>query len=89
MRVTVIFTDATVYVDGEARRVALPSHDPNWHALQWSGEFGDVEVRVGAAFMITDPAIVEPFVVAWRAAAPTVGSPATPPGQPATGVEEM
>jgi hypothetical protein len=86
MRVTVIFPDATVYVDGEARQVALPAHDPNWHALQWSGEFGDVEVRIGAAYMITDPAIVEPFVAAWRAAVPALASPS---GQPATGVEEM
>jgi len=89
MRVTVIFPDATVYVDDAARRVELPPHDPNWRALQWSGERGDVEVRVGAAFAINDPAIVEPFVAAWRAAAPTPAAPAVPPGQPATGVEEM
>jgi hypothetical protein len=86
MRVTVIFPDATVYVDGEARHVALPPHDANWRALQWSDDRGDVEVRVGAAYMITDPAIVEPFVAAWRAVAP---APVAPPGQPATGVEEM
>lgn len=86
MRVTVIFPDAAVYVDGEARQVALPAHDPNWRALQWSGERGDVEVRVGAAFSINDRAIVEPFVAAWRAAAP---SPVALSGQPATGVEEM
>ncbi|MEY4103790.1 MAG: hypothetical protein RLZZ217_922 [Planctomycetota bacterium] len=86
MRVTVIFPDATVYVDGEARQVALPAHDPNWRALQWHGDRGDVEVRVGAAFAINDSAIVEPFVAAWRAAVP---APASPSGQPATGVEEM
>lgn len=86
MRVTVIFPDATVYVDGEARHVALPPHDANWRALQWSGDRGDVEVRVGAAFAINDPVIVGPFVLAWRAAAP---APVAPPGQPATGVEEM
>lgn len=86
MRVTVIFPDATVYVDGEARHVELPPHNANWRALQWSGDRGDVEVRVGAAFAVNDPAIVEPFVAAWRAAPP---APVAPPGQPATGVEEM
>lgn len=89
MRVTVIIADSAVYVDGDARRVELPPHDPNWRALQWNGEFGDVEVRVGAAYMVADPAIVEPFVAAWRAAAPSPVAPAVPPGQPAAGVEEM
>jgi hypothetical protein len=89
MRVTVIFDDSTVYVDGAARRVELPPHDANWRALQWHGEFGDVEVRIGAAYLVTDAAIVEPFVAAWRAAAPTPAAPAVPPGQPAAGVEEM
>lgn len=86
MRVTVIFSDSTVYVDGEARHVVMPTHDPNFRAIQWYGEHGDVEVCVGAAFAINDPAIVEPFVAAWRSAAP---APVAPPGQPATGVEEM
>lgn len=88
MRVTVIFDDSTVYVDGAARRVELPPHDANWRALQWHGEFGDVEVRVGAAYMVTDATIVDPFVAAWEAAAPPPAPP-VPPGQPAQGVEEM
>lgn len=86
MRVTVIFDDATVYVDGDARVVQLPAHDANWRAIQWGGARGDVEVRVGAAFSIDDWALVAPFRAAWEAAAPR---PAQPPGQPAQGVEEM
>jgi hypothetical protein len=85
MRVTVIFPDAAVYVDGVARHVELPPHDTTWRALQWSGQRGDVEVRIGPAFSIADERIVAPFVRAWELAAPA----AAPPGQPATGVEEM
>lgn len=86
MRVTVIPADATVYVDGDARQVAMPPCDPNWRALQWDDDRGDVEVRIGAGYSVEDWAIVAPFVAAWEAAAPR---PAQPPGQPAQGVEEM
>jgi hypothetical protein len=90
MRVTVIFPDNAVYVDGVARVVQMPPHDPNWHALQWDGQRGDVEVRVGAGFSVDDPAVVAPFVAAWEAAAPPAPpAPPVPPGQPAQGVEEM
>jgi hypothetical protein len=87
VRVTVIPADLTVYVDGVARHVAMPPHDPNWRAIQWYGERGDVEVRVGAGLSIDDPAVVAPFIAAWEAAAPP--APPAPPGQPAAGVEEM
>jgi len=87
MRVTVIFPDSTVYVDGEARRVEMPPHDANWRAIQWNRDRGDVEVRVGAGFSFDDPAIVAPFVAAWTAAVPPL--PAVAPNQPATSVEEM
>lgn len=86
MRVTVIFPDSTVYVDGDARRVTMPPCDANWRAIQWYGDRGDVEVSVGAAFAINDFSDVAPFVDAWTAAAPP---PVPPPGQPAQGVEEM
>lgn len=86
MRVTVIFPDAAVYVDGEARVVTMPPHDANWRALQWYGQRGDVEVCVGPSFAVTDERIVAPFVRAWEFAAPAI---ATALGQPAAGVEEM
>lgn len=87
MRLTVIFPDATVYVDGVARHVEMPPHDANWRAIQWDGDLGDVEVRVGAGFSIDHFDIVAPFVAAWTAAAPP--PPAVAPGQPAMSVEEM
>jgi hypothetical protein len=85
MRITVIIPDAAVYVDGQARRVVLPPHNPTWRAIQWADGRGDVEVNVGSGFTIEDPAIVEPFLRAWRAAAPATAAP----GAAATGVEEM
>lgn len=70
MRVTVIFDDGAVYVDGVSRTVTLPAHDANWRAIQWYDIAGDVEQRVGGAFHIADEAIVTPYVAAWEAAAP-------------------
>lgn len=75
MRVTVIFDDSAVYVDGVARNVTMPEHDANWRAIQWHGAAGDVEVRVGPAFRITDEGVVAPFVAAWEAAAEEEGEP--------------
>ena len=84
MRVTVIFDDSAVYVDGAARTVTLPAHDANWRAVQWYDTEGDVEQRVGGAFRIADAATVAPFVAAWEAAAPP-----PPSGGAASGVQEM
>jgi hypothetical protein len=90
MRVTVIPADATVYVDGVSRAVQMPPVDANWHAIQWYGERGDVEVRIGAGFSVEDWSVVAPFAAAWEAAAPPAPpAPPVPPGQPAQGVEEM
>lgn len=89
MRVTIIFSDNAVYVDGVHRQVELPSHDINWHALQWYDTYGDVEVKVGVPLLVEDFAVVAPFVQAWEAAAPVAPLAQPAPGQPATGVEEM
>lgn len=75
MRVTVIFGDATIFVDGVARRAALPPFDPNWHALQWDGDAGTIECKVGAPQFTTDATVVSPFIAAWQAAGP----PSSPP----------
>jgi hypothetical protein len=87
MRITVIFPDNSVYVDGSHRYVALPPHDANWRAIQWYDTWGDVEVKMGSPFVVEDFAVVAPFVSAWEEAAPR--TPVPQPGQPSTGVEEM
>jgi hypothetical protein len=87
MRVTVIFDDVNVYVDGVARGVTMPAHDENWRAVQWYGAEGNVEVRIGSAFHISDVALIAPFVAAWEAAAPP--PPAQSSGAPAGGVQEL
>ena len=89
MRVTVIFPDNAVYVDGVHRNVALPSYDPNWRAIQWYDTYGDVEVKVGSPFLVKDFEVVTPFVQAWESAAPVASISQSNSGQPATGVEEM
>ena len=66
MRVTAIFPDATIYVDGVARRVEMPPHDDNWRAIQWDGERGDVEVIIGAGVSFDDPADSGPFSLLCR-----------------------
>lgn len=85
MRLTVIIEDATVIVDGDARTVTLPTHDANWHAIQWYGTHGTIEVKLGERIWLESDAALAPFVAAWEAAAP----PAPPPSAPANGVTEL
>lgn len=87
MRVTVIFEDMSVVVDGVGRTVTMPAYDPNWHALQWYGQHGTIEVKVGDRIWLETDELVQPFIEAWEAAAP-VEIPA-PPSQPASGVTEL
>jgi hypothetical protein len=86
MKVTVIFSDSTVYVDGKARQVVLPPYDPNMHAIQWDGEHGTVEVLVGEGSTFCDFGLLDPFLKVWEKAAPPAPAPL---GQPSTHVEEM
>lgn len=85
MKVTVIFADRTVYVDGVHRQVVLPAFDPNWRALQWSGDEGNIEVYRGDGIYLANPALLAPFLKAWEDAAPKP----SPTGKTATQVEEM
>jgi hypothetical protein len=47
MRLTAVIEDNTVLVNGEARTVDLSVVDPNWHAVQWYGAHGTIEVKQG------------------------------------------
>jgi hypothetical protein len=90
VRVTVIPSDSIVYMDGIARHVVLPPHDPNWRAIQWYSDRGDIEVYVGAGLSIDDQSIIAPFITAWEEAAPPpLPALTSKPSQPAAGVEEM
>ena len=48
MRVTVIFPDNTIGVDGDFRSFAsVNPDDPNWRVIQWYGTYGNIEVYQG------------------------------------------
>lgn len=61
MRVTVIPEDQTIIVDGEALKFAFLA-DPHIHAIQWYGDHGTIEKKVGGAEWFNDSAVVQPFV---------------------------
>jgi hypothetical protein len=68
MRVTVIFEDNTIIVDGVAKIMqTMPAFDANWTALQWYGAHGTIEVKLGDRIWLTDLATVQPFIDAWEA----------------------
>jgi len=92
MKISVNFADRYVHVDGEARKVILPKHDPNWTAIQYDSghKFTGVEVKRGAAFSFQGDAkaMVEPYLKAWKAAAiPPSRAPTS--GSPSRGAREM
>lgn len=76
MRVTIIPDDKTVYVDGEAREVAMTGIDPRVHAVQWYGDVGEVELKAPRENVgITDLSPYQVFIDRWTA----VGPPPVPP----------
>lgn len=79
MRVTIVKDDNIVIVDGEACAVDCSQLPTNFHALQWSGEHGEVEyasVRCNhcggrskkANEVVFDLAPYQPYVDAWQLA---------------------
>lgn len=64
MRVTIIPEDKVVIVDGVAAILGTLEADENIHAIQWNGDYGTIEYKVGAAARFIDISIVEPFVTA-------------------------
>lgn len=78
MRLTIVAEDGAVGVDGEFfLELDLSALDPNIHAVQWYGEYGEVEfkTRFGkgtfvklANEAITDVAPYQFAVDAWQAA---------------------
>lgn len=63
MKVSVIFEDKTIVVDGVA--VIAPSllpSDANHRALQWNNDRGFIEVHQGDRVWLTDIAVVQPYI---------------------------
>lgn len=77
MRITIIPSERAVTVDG-MRLVVDMSFDTSAHAIQWYGDYGTIEYKVGGARHITDYEVVRPFVDAHAA---IVNAPAPAPTQ--------
>lgn len=75
MRVTVVPEDKTIIVDGEVLQFAFTA-DANIHAIQWYGDHGTVEKKIGPAEAISDFAAVQPFVAAHAAEADRIAAEA-------------
>lgn len=69
MRLSVIFDDQRVMVDGVGYRVTLPDAS-EIHAIQWTGQAGEIEYRdqhtPNEAF--ADEGLLAPYLTLWQAA---------------------
>ena len=63
MKVSVVFEDGVIVVDGVARDgFDLAGHDPNWIAIQWQGDHGWIEVHHGERVWLANISTVQPFI---------------------------
>jgi hypothetical protein len=75
MRLTIIKQDNAVYIDGVVREIDCSSLDASFHALQWNGTTGEIEVcdpETGKLIRndeIDTIASYQSFVDAWNAQA--------------------
>ena len=65
MRVTIIPEDQTILVDGEALKFPFTA-DSMIHAIQWYGNYGTIEKKIGSAEQFDDFGIVQPFITLWQ-----------------------
>lgn len=74
MKMNVIFEDKMIVVDGVGRECALPEHDPAWHAIQWDGSVGIIDMLPGRGDrkVFATEAALAPYLAAWKAAAPKI-----------------
>lgn len=68
MRLTVVFDDNIIGIDGTFYRVELI--DKPYHAIQWYGTYGEIEFRNYARpnLKFYDEKIIEPYVALWEQA---------------------
>lgn len=66
MKVSVIFPDSRVYVDGYSYKVDLP--EAGIHAIQWDGKRGEIEYKEPARpnEIFTSYKVVAPYVKLWK-----------------------
>lgn len=78
MRLSVIFDDQRVVLNGLAYNVTLPD-EPEIHAIQWLADAGEIEFRdpLVPNQAIDDPAIVAPYQALWQAAHIAANPPPT------------
>lgn len=62
MRVTVVFEEGKINVDGVAKfGFDLSSYDPNWRVLQWRGTSGWIELNQGGTEWLSDSELADSF----------------------------
>jgi hypothetical protein len=73
MKVSVVFEDGVIVVDGIARHgFDLSGHDPNWSAIQWQGDHGWIAVHHGERVWLSGISPVQPFIYMFEAFVPQV-----------------
>lgn len=78
-RITIVPSDDTVIVDGEARQINMTGIDPTIHAVQWFGDDGEVEFNDGTPHRtIVNLAPYQVFITRWTDAAPPPPPPPLP-----------
>lgn len=65
MRVTVIFEDNMVGVDGVFHQLPIVPTDANHRVVQWNGANGVIEVHQGERVWLESVAPVQPFIDQW------------------------
>lgn len=71
MRVTVVFPDNSIGVDGVFHSFAsvLPD-DPNWRVIQWYDTYGNIEVYQGDRIWLDNILLVQPYIDQWNSWTP-------------------
>jgi hypothetical protein len=73
MKISVVFEDGVIVVDGIARHgFDLSGHDPNWSAIQWQGDHGWIAVQHGERVWLSGISPVQPFIDLYDAFVPQV-----------------
>lgn len=76
MRVTVIFPDNNIGVDGDFRHFdSVVPTDANWRVIQWYDTYGNIEVYVGDRIWLDNITLVQPYIDQWNSWTPPTPTP--------------